>query len=1431
MGNLRQSQTKKTQARDQSLVSGSKKPTIHPMDELQGIIGNRALGNLIKSQPDKSGQVHRSIDPLLRSVSPVSGQPIQRMPMFRGLSHELRGNLVQAKLTIGEAGDKYELEADRVASEVVNRINAPVPIQKALDDSIQTKEEEEEDKDQLRRQPIVQLEPGDGGMVAAPDLEASIQRARGSGVPLSKKIKEPMDRAFGADFSRVRIHTDAQSDQLNRSIQARAFTTGQDIFFRQGEYNPGSQVGQRLIAHELTHIVQQAGGIGKLQAQPESSSSSKVSAAPTGRIQRGKFNSQLYDSSVSPGSKGAQEEALRVFTLSPEERAHQLKVLLKNASNNIDDFNRIGQLLQGGINPQDREEIAAGIRQKFGKNHRSSGQDRSEYLIDILYRGQASPKSQVKMALGDLTGITFTFGLGSGDYNDFRKLVDKFTFAELDDVLSDSSIVNKITKKFGNKLTYKLITDLAIKGIEPDPGELSMRSLHTEIKENVYNQKLIEIISTLPDRGFVEASIRKERKPKIFDRLHQWVINRDQSVIEEIINNPESEFRKALEQKFKPADIDYILTLMKQPEFIQVPEGENVQDAALLQQIDAILTRQAKRGPSGQFRRKDDIAEQIENLLSRLEDPQKAIVIHYARKSVPLGRPAGFTDEDIMKSVENQCLSKFETQLNEAGLEYGKIARLLIKLKLKDDKFEHLTAHFQQVEDKSDQPDYWVQLLNKELEKFLPDVNTVFTLIFSAQQAANKSEYKWFMSHIYVEVKDKLRLRSPIKGQEYLRRIQDALTGKQELTVGDLMWVAKNYGGKSRTNIETIKFAVEALSGKELLEQWSNFKDLQTESHMSRLSPKGYLKFRDNFLLKIKEEFFDEKLGLFERERGAEQLSFRDTLKTAQRIEIERILLNRLAEEAPKVPEFQELAAEVMGVENGQLAAQYLAQRSKAIGNLETAQLLATGKQWSYFSTRSLIYKAAQGEYLKHFRSGLADIETSSDQQTPEQKMKLLQEQVKSTVAAEQTLVDEETAFSQLRDKYNARFKGIVNTLVGTLLATIGLVFTGGLSAPPAFAMLWSAVSAMISNLVSAGIDWSNQGQAYSHQKALRETFVNMLTASVDGALGNLTLSIKSLGMEELYSQGSNIFAKIFGKPGMDIFANYVTEIGSTVFNFPVNAVDRLLQSSSISDAWQQVKEETKEKLRSLPADTINQYIMGVAKSGTTAGFDELGKLLGVRLTPIRDVATEENTADLIEDRGPRDILSPVGKDLTDTFLLGGADVNNIDFEQGLLKYEDGLPAGFYLEALTEWSSYNSNPQSLQNATITILYDQFYDQVFERRIVNPIVSTIKSAWAAPGTVTEPKEPPRELFLNRIALDIAMLSVNQFSNLPTPTMQSQTRTQWKQIVRGTISNNEAFKKQDWSLDLDKIVKLAVDKCIKIAANKPRREAWVSSSITV
>ena len=100
---------------------------------------------------------------------------------------------------------------------------------------------------------------GAGETEAALDVEQVIQRARGSGQVLDSKVRTQMESAFGADFGDVRVHTDTQADTLNRELNARAFTTGQDIFFRNGAHSPGTSRGRELLAHELTHVVQQNG--------------------------------------------------------------------------------------------------------------------------------------------------------------------------------------------------------------------------------------------------------------------------------------------------------------------------------------------------------------------------------------------------------------------------------------------------------------------------------------------------------------------------------------------------------------------------------------------------------------------------------------------------------------------------------------------------------------------------------------------------------------------------------------------------------------------------------------------------------------------------------------------------------------------------------------------------------------------------------------------------------------------------------------------------------------------------------------------------------------------------------------------------------------------------------------------------------------------
>ena len=230
---------------------------------------------------------------------------------------------IQTKLTIGEVGDKYEQEADATAAQVVKQINSPDAQNSGQGGSVQrdamtdddevkrkpvsTLQRDEEKKDGIDMKPESTLQreasmeeemkpeagieaealkqdddenpvaqaksestvqrQGEGGTPAGQDIESSIEQSRGQGQRLDDNVRGPMEQAFGADFSGVTIHTDSQSDQLNKSIQARAFTTGQDVYFRQGAYNPNSQDGQELIAHEFTHVMQQNGSA--VQAKDE----------------------------------------------------------------------------------------------------------------------------------------------------------------------------------------------------------------------------------------------------------------------------------------------------------------------------------------------------------------------------------------------------------------------------------------------------------------------------------------------------------------------------------------------------------------------------------------------------------------------------------------------------------------------------------------------------------------------------------------------------------------------------------------------------------------------------------------------------------------------------------------------------------------------------------------------------------------------------------------------------------------------------------------------------------------------------------------------------------------------------------------------------------------------------------------------------------
>lgn len=98
----------------------------------------------------------------------------------------------------------------------------------------------------------------EGGRVH-PQVTAQIASQRGRGEPLAPDLQDQLSATLGDSFSDVRIHTDPLASQLARSVEARAFTTGSDIYFADGEYAPHTAWGQELLLHEVRHAHQQRG--------------------------------------------------------------------------------------------------------------------------------------------------------------------------------------------------------------------------------------------------------------------------------------------------------------------------------------------------------------------------------------------------------------------------------------------------------------------------------------------------------------------------------------------------------------------------------------------------------------------------------------------------------------------------------------------------------------------------------------------------------------------------------------------------------------------------------------------------------------------------------------------------------------------------------------------------------------------------------------------------------------------------------------------------------------------------------------------------------------------------------------------------------------------------------------------------------------------
>jgi Domain of unknown function (DUF4157) len=255
------------------------------------LMGYQRVARSIMTETTAKSQSESTIAPSHPSVTPAL------FKLQRQIGNQAVTQMLQAKMTVGKPNDAYEQEADRVADTVMRMPDAVVQRQEEQEETarmkpissllqrqgdeqkdetaqaksivgaitpiVQRQEEQEETAQMLQRQEEKKDEhaqaKGSSDLTPAvsPQLESRIQTIRGGGQPLPDNTRTFFESRFGHDFGGIRVHTDSQAAETAGQLNAQAFTIGRNVFFGAGHYEPHTSKGQWLMAHELTHTIQQ----------------------------------------------------------------------------------------------------------------------------------------------------------------------------------------------------------------------------------------------------------------------------------------------------------------------------------------------------------------------------------------------------------------------------------------------------------------------------------------------------------------------------------------------------------------------------------------------------------------------------------------------------------------------------------------------------------------------------------------------------------------------------------------------------------------------------------------------------------------------------------------------------------------------------------------------------------------------------------------------------------------------------------------------------------------------------------------------------------------------------------------------------------------------------------------------------------------------
>ena len=203
----------------------------------------------------------------------ISNNAVQPSSFHSGVHFNFAN--IQTKLKVSQHDDIYEQEANRIAEQVMMQMSPSESLAAVTttdkDEKVNRKcksceDEEEEEKRMVHRKTD---NTTDGYQIPKDILRSIGNMGEGTGLPLDVSTRTFMESRFGFDFSKVRIHNDEKAAKSSQTIKALAFTTGNNIAFRKGQYIPTTEKGKRLIAHELTHVIQQSNGKKRIQRSPD----------------------------------------------------------------------------------------------------------------------------------------------------------------------------------------------------------------------------------------------------------------------------------------------------------------------------------------------------------------------------------------------------------------------------------------------------------------------------------------------------------------------------------------------------------------------------------------------------------------------------------------------------------------------------------------------------------------------------------------------------------------------------------------------------------------------------------------------------------------------------------------------------------------------------------------------------------------------------------------------------------------------------------------------------------------------------------------------------------------------------------------------------------------------------------------------------------